>query len=55
MRPRIVVTSGEPAGIGPDICAALGEVAFDAEITVLGDLSLLQQRAGEIGSKTIFS
>jgi 4-hydroxythreonine-4-phosphate dehydrogenase len=35
------VTSGEPAGIGPEICAALGRQAFDARIVVLGDRSLL--------------
>ncbi len=45
---RIAVTTGEPAGIGPDICAALGQSQFAAEIVVLGDLPLLRQRATDL-------
>jgi 4-hydroxythreonine-4-phosphate dehydrogenase len=44
-RPVIAVTSGEPAGIGPDICLALADRAFDARIVVLGDRELLGSRA----------
>ncbi|MBX6391851.1 MAG: 4-hydroxythreonine-4-phosphate dehydrogenase PdxA [Burkholderiales bacterium] len=46
--PRIAVTSGEPAGIGPDICIALAEREFEAELVVLGDQSLLAQRAARL-------
>jgi 4-hydroxythreonine-4-phosphate dehydrogenase len=35
------VTSGEPAGIGPEICAALGREALGARIVVIGDRGLL--------------
>ncbi|HPF25132.1 MAG TPA: 4-hydroxythreonine-4-phosphate dehydrogenase PdxA [Steroidobacteraceae bacterium] len=52
--PRIVVTAGEPAGIGPDICAALGRAQFAAEIVVLGDLPLLRQRAGDLHPDVTF-
>ncbi|MEW6165150.1 MAG: 4-hydroxythreonine-4-phosphate dehydrogenase PdxA [Pseudomonadota bacterium] len=45
----IAVTSGEPAGIGPDICLALADRAFDARIVVLGDRELLEQRARALG------
>ena len=47
--PVIAVTSGEPAGIGPDLCLALerGEVA--ARVVVLGDRQLLEQRAAALG------
>ena len=48
--PRIAITTGEPAGIGPEISvAALDTVealARDAHITLIGDESLLRERAG---------
>ncbi|HLU76717.1 MAG TPA: 4-hydroxythreonine-4-phosphate dehydrogenase PdxA [Burkholderiales bacterium] len=47
--PRIAVTAGEPAGIGPDICLALADRAFDARLVVLADRSLLEARAGALG------
>ena len=37
--PVIALTSGEPAGIGPEICA---RIARDAEVVVVGDRSLLR-------------
>jgi len=37
----IAVTSGEPAGIGPEICAALAREALGARIVVLGDRAIL--------------
>ena len=43
--PVIAVTSGEPAGIGPDICVALARHTFAARIVVLGDRALLEGRA----------
>ena len=43
--PVIVVTSGEPAGIGPDICLALARRRFPARLVVLADLALMQERA----------
>jgi 4-hydroxythreonine-4-phosphate dehydrogenase len=45
----IVVTSGEPAGIGPDICLALAGENFPTRIVILGDRELLQERAGMLG------
>lgn len=41
----LLVTSGEPAGIGPDICLALGEHPFDRGIVVAGDRAILTERA----------
>lgn len=41
-RPVIALTSGEPAGIGPEICAKLAGEALPATIVTLGDRSLLQ-------------
>ena len=49
MRPVIVVTSGEPAGIGPELCLCLQERRFDARIVLLADRHLLSARAASIG------
>lgn len=46
--PRIALSSGEPAGIGPDICIRSAQQAHAADITVLGDPELLQARAAEL-------
>jgi len=47
--PVIVVSSGEPAGIGPDICLALAKHHIGARLAVLGDHGLLADRARKIG------
>ena len=41
---HLVVTAGEPAGIGPELCSALAETPFAADIVVVGDASLLDGR-----------
>ena len=48
-RPIIAVTSGEPAGIGPELCLRLAEREFAARIVVLGDRHLLAERAAALG------
>lgn len=45
----IAVTSGEPAGIGPDICLALASRRLRCRIVILGDRELLAQRAAQLG------
>lgn len=45
----IAVTSGEPAGIGPDICLDLAGREFSAHIVVIGDRELLAERARLLG------
>ena len=47
----IAVTSGEPAGIGPDICLALGESALASRVVVLGDREMLEARARQLGMR----
>jgi 4-hydroxythreonine-4-phosphate dehydrogenase len=47
--PRIVVTSGEPAGIGPDICVALAQSAWAADLVVAADPDLLASTAQALG------
>lgn len=46
--PRIAITSGEPAGIGPDICVMLTQQKFAAEITIIGDAEMLSARAHQL-------
>jgi 4-hydroxythreonine-4-phosphate dehydrogenase len=43
--PRLIITSGEPAGIGPDLCLALARRSWPCELIVAGDLQVLQERA----------
>jgi 4-hydroxythreonine-4-phosphate dehydrogenase len=43
--PRIVITSGEPAGIGPDACVDLAQANWDADLVVAGDTGLLAAAA----------
>ncbi len=45
----IIVTSGEPAGIGPDIALALAHTGFDAAVIVAGDIHPLRRRAAQLG------
>jgi 4-hydroxythreonine-4-phosphate dehydrogenase len=45
MIPRIALTSGEPAGIGPELCLALAAQELPCQLVCLGDRSLLDQRA----------
>lgn len=47
--PVIAVTSGEPAGIGPDICLRLAERNWPARLVVLGDRELFAERAHVLG------
>ncbi len=54
-RPIIALTAGEPAGIGPEIVARLAErhaaQPFPARLVVLGDRTLLAERAARIGAR----
>jgi 4-hydroxythreonine-4-phosphate dehydrogenase len=46
--PIIAVTSGEPAGIGPELCLRLAGQNFGARLVVLGDRTLLTERAKQL-------
>lgn len=48
-KPVLAVTSGEPAGIGPDICLALAHAALPLPVRVIGDRNLLAERACLLG------
>jgi 4-hydroxythreonine-4-phosphate dehydrogenase len=45
MRPRLAITTGEPAGIGPEISVAALDPPLPAEITLIGDADLIGARA----------
>ncbi|MGA9855475.1 MAG: 4-hydroxythreonine-4-phosphate dehydrogenase PdxA [Gammaproteobacteria bacterium] len=44
-RQRIALTTGEPAGIGPDICIQLAQSAHAVDLIAIGDAELLLARA----------
>ncbi|BAE73700.1 4-hydroxythreonine-4-phosphate dehydrogenase [Sodalis glossinidius str. 'morsitans'] len=46
---RIVITPGEPAGIGPDLVAALAQQAWPVELVICADPALLTARAQQLG------
>ena len=41
----VVLTAGEPAGIGPDLCALLARERFPGRIVILGDPEVIASRA----------
>jgi 4-hydroxythreonine-4-phosphate dehydrogenase len=49
-RPRIAITTGEPAGIGPEISAIAAADALDADLVLVGDAALLASRAHAVGA-----
>jgi 4-hydroxythreonine-4-phosphate dehydrogenase len=49
--PRIALTSGEPAGIGPELCLAVAQGTFPCDLVCLCDIELLKERAERIGAK----
>lgn len=49
MMPRILLTAGEPAGIGPDLCARMALQALPCDLTVVADPRLIAERARGLG------
>jgi 4-hydroxythreonine-4-phosphate dehydrogenase len=52
--PTIAVTAGEPAGIGPDLCARLAERNWSARLVLIGDIELIRERARRLGAGVRF-
>ena len=42
--PRLALTAGEPAGIGPDLCALVAQRPHAAELVAIADPALLAAR-----------
>jgi len=53
--PRLALTPGEPAGIGPDICLQLAQENLPAEVVVVASPELLMARAATLGLSIDFS
>ena len=51
---RIVVSSGESAGIGPEICLSIADQDWPVQLVVLADLDVLKIYAKAIGKKVKF-
>lgn len=47
--PRLILTAGEPAGIGPDLCIRLAQRDLPCQLTVIADRGLIRARARELG------
>ena len=48
-RPRIALTAGEPAGVGPELVARLAAVESGADLVVIADRDLIATRAAATG------
>lgn len=46
---RVVITPGEPAGIGPDVTLQLAQRDWPVELVVCADPALLLDRAAKLG------
>ncbi len=44
-KPRLLITSGEPAGIGPDLIIKLSQIKHNYDLTIIADPDLLMERA----------
>ena len=49
MRPRLALVPGEPAGIGPELCVRIAQLAHAAQIVALADPDTLLQAARALG------
>lgn len=49
--PHLVLTYGEPAGVGPDLCLMLAQRDLPCRLTLVGDPQVLKQRAEQLGLK----
>ncbi len=48
-RKHIVITPGEPAGIGPDVVIQMAQSSWPVELIAIADPNLLTQRAKQLG------
>jgi 4-hydroxythreonine-4-phosphate dehydrogenase len=47
--PLVVLTAGEPAGVGPDLCALLARERFAGRLVIAGDRKVIGSRAAARG------
>ena len=48
-RKALVVTAGEPAGIGPELCLAIAAAQHCPDFIVVSDVGLMRERARQVG------
>ena len=48
--PTLILTAGEPAGVGPDLCVQIAQKDLSCKLVVIADKNLLQDRARIIRS-----
>ena len=53
--PRIAITPGEPAGIGPDLCIQLAQQNLPCEVIAIANPDLLTQRAQQLGLSVLIN
>lgn len=51
---RIIITAGEPAGIGPDLVLALSKQSYPHQLIVCADKNLLAERAKQLKIEVTF-
>ena len=51
---KILITSGDPSGVGPDLCVNLAYQKFPAQITVIGSSKVISERAQILKKKISF-
>jgi 4-hydroxythreonine-4-phosphate dehydrogenase len=52
--PRLILTCGEPAGIGPDLCIDIAGRPWPCDLVVAGDTEVLQARAQQLRKSVSF-
>ena len=53
--PNLIITSGDPAGIGLDLCVMLAFKKFQANITIIGNKDGILLRAKQLKKNINFS
>jgi 4-hydroxythreonine-4-phosphate dehydrogenase len=51
--PRLAITAGEPAGIGPELLIKLAATSVAADLVAIGDRGLLQRAAARCGLSVV--
>lgn len=47
--PKVIITAGEPSGVGPDVVLAAAMTSWQAQLVVVADKRLLAARADQLG------
>jgi 4-hydroxythreonine-4-phosphate dehydrogenase len=55
VKKKILVTCGDPSGIGPDLCINLAFKKFDAQVTVIGSSKVIYDRAQILNKQISFN